>query len=176
MYYMHHFYIHKFGMLSLVQWVGSGSVLLGVCETGRGFLTMEHGILCLIYKCEMILKIRILAKSLFFILNCSIHAHEPAKKPVKKNRKQQLKQLTPKLQHWQNPFFSYWITVFMHMKQQHPVKKITNNWSPHKPNCFKIPGWSKWIYLLFHKTFIFIFWSYALKFIQILSFLSWGVN
>lgn len=75
MYYMHHFYIHKIGMLSLVQWVGSGSVLLGVCETGRGFLTMVHGIYCLIYKCEKILKIRTSAKSLFFILNCSIHAH-----------------------------------------------------------------------------------------------------
>lgn len=44
MYYMPHFYIHKIGMLSLVQWVGSGSVLLGVYETGRGFLTMVHGI------------------------------------------------------------------------------------------------------------------------------------
>lgn len=84
MYYMHHFYIHKFGMLSLVQRVGSGSVLLGVYETGRGFLTMVHGIHCLTYKCEMILKIRISAKSLFFILNCSIYAHKTEKKPVKK--------------------------------------------------------------------------------------------
>lgn len=41
---MPHFYIHKFGMLSLVQRVGSGSVLLGVYETGRGFLTVVHGI------------------------------------------------------------------------------------------------------------------------------------
>lgn len=39
---------------------------------------------CLIYKCEKILKIRISAISLFFILNCSIHAHETEKKPVKK--------------------------------------------------------------------------------------------
>lgn len=84
MYYMHHFYIHKFGMLSLVQRVGSGSVLLGVYETGRGFLTMVHGIHCLTYKCEMILKIRISAKSLFFILNCSIYAHKTEKKTVKK--------------------------------------------------------------------------------------------
>lgn len=49
--------------------------------------------------------------------------HMKQKKTCEQNKKQQLKQLTPKLQHWQNPFFSYWITVFIHMEQQYPVKK-----------------------------------------------------
>lgn len=41
-------------------------------------------IYCLIYKCEMIFKIRILVKFLFFILNCSIYVYEIEKKFVKK--------------------------------------------------------------------------------------------
>lgn len=63
---------------SSMSWPRVSITVLDVRETGHGFLTMVGGIHCIIYV-RMIHKITTSAKSLFFLLYYSIHAHETAK-------------------------------------------------------------------------------------------------